>query len=397
MDVLSINDLLPLDRKVKKIATGSELLLAYELDKYAKLMLGSRLSLSDVQIVKRVQGSEQFSFIVTNGLDIGFVPDHENLTNYASRQNLFFTKTVEGVEFKSKTEDAWTYNFSHNTYANREVYGASRSAAYVSLIAYMMVKARIEGVKCPKLIIDHESHAQLELEYVDLLILKNYGNKILSDLVEIKFSKNVKQQPDWEAFVMVNRQRGFMDKEYSTTEKFRYLKKNFQVGDVVLYYQRAKGAKGKTINKLTACYPAVIRAFDKNGIKISYYPLVETKVTRHIILSRLEDEYEGKVEYTDEDFNRYTVCNATISLTDIGVDMLTFTELSFILKPIDFDGSYQYFKTKNGYDNVWLSTLDTIYAVFEDRGVEYDKDRYLTLYFRPKNRIPVYDQYLAKR
>lgn len=399
-NAISINDLLPRGVRIRKIQTGSELLLAYELDKYAKKMLGATLSLSDVSIAKELLSGEHFSFVVLNGLDVGIPTSRDNLVDYSKNKKYFFTDTVEGVVFSKVTPEEVVFDFEYDINANHKVHGENRSAAYVSLMAYLIVKAKAEGVQIPKLIIDHENYNQQELEYVDLFILKMYGNKVLKGLVEIRYSKAWGYQPEWEAFVIYHRQRGLMNGEYTAVEKFKHLRKNFEVGDVVLLYQRTKGARGKTINQLKACYPAVIRYFDQNTIKLSYYPIVQTLLTRHMELEEVEHHFEDEGResiYTQEDYDRFIVCNETFNLTEIGVDTCTWTETTFFIKPVDFDGSYQYFRTEEGIDKVFLSTLDTLYAVFEDRGVDYNREKFLNTYFRPKNRIPVYDQYMARK
>lgn len=405
MDSISINALLPNGVKIKKITTGSELLLAYELDKYARIYLDKSVTLKDVSIAKQLHKSNEFAFVVSMGLDLGFevVNSKDTLANIQSKMYFFFTGTVEGADIK-KTDDLWTYNFSSNISKNGILYGANRSAAYISLIAYMFITSYMSKKKCPKLLIDHEKHAQLELEYVDLLILKNFGNRLLKDLLEIKFNPAVKTQPEWEAFVTVNRQRGFMIREYTPAEKSKYFKKSFEVGDVVLLYERAKSSKSKTIKRLVSCYPAVITGFNGNEISFTYYPSVSTRLTHSMDLSVLLDKLEFECDtdkekeklaalFSEKDFNNFTVCNCKYSLGDIGVAELTYTELRFFIRPIDFDGSMQWFKTEDGFKQIWCSTPDTIYAMFEDRGIKYNKEKFVDTYFTQRKRTPIYEKY----
>lgn len=392
---ISINELLPAGEKIRKIHTGSELLLAFELSKYSKLLLGKGLTLSDVTVAKEIQGSDYFSFVVINGLDVGFQPDPETLVDVTKSLKYFFRETVEGVSLQSESDEEVVYNHDFDINSNRILFGENRSAAYVSLMAYLMVKAKSEGKAVPKLIIDHEKYNQQELEYVDLLVLRNYGNKVLKNVLEIKHSSEWGLQPDWEAFVVYHRQRGVMNTAYSTRDKFKHLRKNFEVGDPVLLYRRSKPAKGRSINKLKSCYPAVIRGFDENGVRISHYPIVQTRLTRHSELDAIELDIEGDGRdsiYTTDDYDRFIESVETYAYTEIGVDNCTWDEQVFFIKPLDSDGAAQYFRTPEGTDRVFLSTLDTIYAVFEDRKVEYNKERFLQTYF-PKNRKPVYDQY----
>jgi hypothetical protein len=397
---ISINELLPTGEKIRKIQTGSELIFAFELSKYTRTMLGKELSLSDVSIAKELLAGEHFSFVVMNGLDVGIATSRENLADYQKSERYFFKGTVEGVAFSSVTPEEVVFNYQHDVKANIKIHGDDRSAAYVSLMAYLIVKAKAEGVAIPKLVIDHETYNQQELEYVDLIILKTYGNKVLKNVLDVKFSTAWGFQPDWEAFVIYNRQRGLMNAEYSVTEKYKYLKKNFEVGDVVLFYTRSKGAKGKTINQLKACYPAVVRYIDANTVKLSYFPIVQTLLTRHMELIKVEEDFfeeEGKESiYTQEDYDRFITCDATYNLTEIGVDSCTFIEQTFFIKPVDFDGSYQHIRSEDSLDTLFLSTLNTIYAVFEDRGVEYNKEKFLKTHFHSKNQTPIYDQYVSK-
>jgi hypothetical protein len=394
-NMITLNEFIPLD-SLKEITTGSELLLAYELGKYAKEMLGKELSLSGVNISKDLLSGEHFSFVVNNGLDVGFEPDRTELADYSRNAQYFFTKKADGVDLRKETKNEVVYSFEHNTEANHT--RNNRSAAYVSLVAYLMVNSKHDGAQMPKLIIDHETYTHQNLEYVDLFILKNHGNEILKDLVEIKYSQLNEVQPDWEAFVMYHRQKGLMDREYSITEKFNHVKENFEVKDVVLYYERVKPTSSGTIKKLTACYPAVIREINENSIKLSYYPIIQTRLTRHMELAEIDQNFEDEEResiYTKDDYERFDIRNETIQLAEIGVDTCTWIEQSFFIKPIDFDGSEQTFKTKDGVVTVWLSTLDAIYAVFEDRGInDYNKEKFLRTYFQPSNRQPVYDQYV---
>ena len=39
-----------------------------------------------------------------------------------------------------------------------------------------------------------------------------------------------------------------------------------------------------------------------------------------------------------------------------------------------------------------LDIYDTIYAVFEDRGVVYNKDKFVNTYFTSRKKVPVYDE-----
>lgn len=393
MKTIHVNEILP--KRLERITTGSELLLVFEIKKYVSELLGAELSTDGITIVSLLEGCEHYSFVMSNGLTFGKVLSGEERANLKSYDPaLYFSnKTVSGIVLKEETPELWVYERDFST-SNNFMHLAYRAHAYVSLVAYMLVISYRDGIK-PRLLIDHENHAELEFEYVDLLILMNWGNKLLDGLVEIKTSKAKKYQPDWQAFLTLNMQRGFMNREYSRAEKLAYYKKFFKEGDVVLLYLRDLEAKNKVLGRLTSCYPAVIKGCENGVLTLNYYPVPQTKTTRQLDISNMIEmaEDEDNNIYSDEDFEKFPESSLSMDVMDIGMDKYTFTENVFIIKPIDNDGSYQYFKTEDGYRKEWLSTLDTIYAVFEDRGVEYDKERFLETYFNRKDRIPVYEQY----
>lgn len=397
MPTIHVNEVLPASTRLKRIRTGSELLFVYELNKYTKKFLGKALSLSDVAITKDLLKSTYFSFVVSEGLEVEVPYQKEDLADYSATSRYFFTKTVEDVDFVKVTEDRVTYAFEYNIAANAVLHGEDRSAAYVSLMAYLVVKAHMEGKNVPVLHIDHKFYNQTELEYVDLDVLRFYGNKLLAGFVDIEYGNSWNQQPEWEAFVIYHRQLGLMNREYTTTEKSRYLRKNFEVGDVVLIYQRKKSPKGKTISILKSCFPAVIRNITDYGVDLEYYPDVETRQTRAMKMGSSTDDNSGNMLgsfYTYDDYDRFNRIKDSFDFTSIGIGTCSFTESRFFIKPIDEDGSHQWLQTPNGHERVFLSTLDAIYAVFKDQEVQFNEEKFLDEYFRKDNRIPKYTQYM---
>lgn len=388
---IKLNDLLP--RRIRKIHTGSELLLAYELDKYSKIFFGKGVEL-DVTIAKELINGEHFSFVHRQDFDMGIEVDGTKLQNLDRVNQYYFTGTVEGIKFKSESPEEVVYDFNFDPRANAVLHYDNRSAAYVSLVAFLLVRAKAEGVAVPKLRIAHQDYTQASLEYSDLMILKGYGNKLMEDLLEIETAEVAHLQPEWEAFVLYNRQRGVMNRSYTSSEKAKHLNRNFEVGDAVLLYKRTKGSSGSTINLLKACFPAVITYFDSQVVKLKYFPIIQTRLTRYMELNDIEEELEAegrKPIYMEEDYERFDQPTVTYNLTEVGVDTCTWIESDFFIKPVDQDGSMQYFRTPTGLTHIKISTLDTIYAVFEDRGVEYNRDKFLAEYFN--GRQPIYDYY----
>lgn len=398
MDYITLTELL--GSKVRRIQSGSELLFVWELYKYSKELLDRVLTIEDAQVLKAVRDGEHFAYVYNNSeLNLNYTPsENEILADYSETDRKYFKGDLSGIVFEKQTEEDWTYCYHTDKSANIVLYGYNRSAGYVSLYAYMVVKAYKEGKKVPKLILKNLSPKQEEQEYVDILILMNYGNQWLKDKVEIQFSKEVVVQPEWEAFIMYQRQLGNMLEETPLLKKIKYMTKHFVVGDVVLYYQTDKSIKSKSIRKLTNCFPAVITEINKNEFKLNYYPMIETFLTHKTRLEEVEQNsgIEG-FKYTSYDYNNFPVCSVTLDYISTGIDILTYTEDSFILKLMKGTDTFpQYIKNSNGMTHIYdLDTINTIYAVFEDRKVEYLKERFLQLHF--KREIPVYDEIRTKK
>lgn len=394
METISLNKLL--GTKVKKLYSGSELMFVYELSKYTMEILDSILELEDVQVIKELRKSEYFSYVYGKGLDLNYEPNDKELVDTSEISRKFFNSDLHGVVFEKQTDKEWVYNYNTDRTANLVLNRYNRSAGYVSLYAYMIVKFFAEGKPVPKLKLVNSSPKQEELEYVDILILKQFGNKFLQDKVDIEYSREVVTQPEWEAYVVYHRQLGYMTSESKTADKIKYITRNFEVGDVVLYYKTEKAIKSKTIRKLVCCYPAVITDINKTWMKLVYYPDIATKLTRRRELERAEELCGGEYQYSHEDYNRFSACELTLDYINLGVDLLLYLEDEFILSLEDgIDKFDQYLVDKNGIEGLYkLGTIDTVYAVFEDRGVEYNKEKFLATHF--KKGKPIYDKVLGR-
>ncbi|MNL91101.1 hypothetical protein D3C81_08290 [compost metagenome] len=396
MDKISINDLMLGRKKIKSIVTGSELLFIYELNKYTKKMLGKELDLEGLQVSKNLLASEELAFVLRQGLSLGIDLTNITLTDYSKHEKLFFTSTIEGLLFEKDTDEEVVFNLYCDYAVNNQFNRDFLRGVYVSTLAFLIVRAKLKGTSIPKLVIKNIK-SLINDDCVHMEILRGYGNKFAKDILEIQYySENDEKHSVWVSYVTCNRQRGVMNRKYSSAEKFRLLKKNFEVGDVVLFYRTKKYNEGKTIADLCSCYPAVIEAYTSNSIVLSYYPTVETKLTQVTELSMLEDDLgldDDDSCFGVNDYTKFIECKESCSLLEIGIDVYTFTDELFILKPFDSDGTYQYFRTPEGGERVWLSTLDTIFAVFEDRNVSYNREKFLQTYFYSKNRVPKYLEY----
>lgn len=387
--------------KVKKILSGSELLYLYELYKYCKQILNMVLTIEDAQVIKEVIQGEHFAYVYRNcDINLNYYPkEGESLADYSETERKYFNGDLSGIVFEKQTNEEWVYSYHTDRSANIVLNGYNRSAGYVSLYAYMVVLSYKEGRKVPKLRLKNLSHKQEEMEYLDILILRDYGNKFLKGKVEIEFSRDFVVQPEWEAYIMYNRQLGYMLKESSLAEKRKYMLKEFEVGDVVLYYQTDKTIKSKTIRKLVSCYPGVIRSIGDESFKITYYPLIENYLTRKIKLEEAQEKANiPGFKYTHEDFEMFPESEVILDYIDTGIDKLFYTEDSFIMKLRDGNDKFNiYLEDKEGQiQEVEVGTIDLVYTVFEDRGVKYNKTKFLKQYF-PRGKEPIYTKITGKK
>jgi hypothetical protein len=394
MEKIKLSDIL--GYRVKKVYSGSELLFIYEINKYTKEMLGKELDLEDLQMVKELRRSEYFSYVYSKGMSFNYMPVDSELVDITEVSRKFFNSDLSGVVFATQTDKEWVYNYRTDTRANLVLNQYNRSAGYVSLFAYMLVTYYKLGKKLPMLVLENTSPKQEEMEYVDILILQNFGNEYLKGKVKIIFSKDVVIQPEWEAYIIYHRQLGYMNAEVKAVDKFKYILKNYDIGDVVLFYETDKAIKSKTIRRLMNCHPGVITGITRNYVRVTYYPDVQTLLTTKRVLQNAEEVCGGDFKYSPEDYSRFIVCDIKLDYFDMGVDTLFYTEDKYLLHPLNGTDTFkQHLIDKNGVEGIYeMDTLNTIYAVFEDRKVKYNKERFLTKYFKKEK--PIYDVVLGR-
>lgn len=394
MDFIRLSELL--GQRVKKVSSGSEILFLYELSKYTKEILGKTLDFEDIQLIKELRASEYYSYVYSKGLNLNYKPLDSELVDITEISRKFFNSDLSGIVLKEQTDKQWVYNYRTNTRANLILNQYNRSAGYVSLYCFMLVSYYKLGKKPPILVLENTSPKQEEMEYVDILILQNFGNELLKDKVIVNYSKETVIQPEWEAYIIYHRQLGYMLSETKVMEKCKYVFKNYDIGDVVLYYKTDKAIKSKTIRKLMSCHPAVIRCMTRQGVILDYYPDVTTYLTRKRELENAEQVCGGEHRYSPEDYRRFDCCSVNLDYYNLGVDKLFFTEDEYILRPLNgVDKFKQHLIDENGIEGVYeLDTLNTIYAVFEDRKVKYNREKFLTTFFKKEK--PVYDEVTGK-
>lgn len=368
--------------QLKKIMSGSELLLFYETDKYAKYYLNEGVELGDVTILKRLQYSTHFSFLMHKGYKLDSEVKEEDLVEYNPKY--YFEDRLKDITM-TETEDSYIFNWMADKRANLVLHGMNRSAAYISLFALVLVLNYMNKTN-KQLYIQQGNYMEDEFEYDDLFILKKYGNKLFDDsrlLLETSLL-NIKTT-ECNAYFSYQKQLGYMLAPVPTQTKYRVAKKFMNVGDVMLLYKKNKNGI------IEHCFPAVILGYTEEHITLIYYPIVETLLTRKIKLKKLKESSE-KCVYTFDDYMSFTGCRVQEEWDKIGVGYAAYDESLLLLTPFRDDMTYQYFRySDTQVCSVPCDTIETIYAVFEDRGVDYNKEAFLKKYYNGEE--PIYDRF----
>lgn len=361
--------------QLKRIMSGTELLLAYETDKYMKYYAGEGVELGDITILKKLQKSEHYAFVRKQGYIKGGVEDVDDNILTLYNPKFYFEDRIRDIDILM-TEDKYVFNWQSDTQKNLIMHGMNRSAAYISLFALVLVQNYIRK-EHKTLVIQQGNYVEADKEYDDILILKEYGNKLFDDSdLKIESSLGKIKETECSAYFTYQQQLGFMRGKVSNAVKYKYAMRKVKEGDVLLYYKRNKGEIPEH------CFPAVVENVTEYGLSFIYYPIVETLLTRKMKLLRLKKEEED-LAYSLEDYMSYQGCRVTESWDNIGFLETTYDEDVFMLQPFRDDNTIQYFRvSETQVAGVECDTIETIYAVFEDRGIKYNKKDFMEKYFK---------------
>lgn len=406
-----LNDILlkVLGRTIKQLSSGSELLLYYELCKYARK---SRFNvvLGDIEVDSRFSKSAYFSFVRDSGVSLPKSLYSLDTAEYTEAQ--FFTGSLEKLIFYSQTDEEWVFYAYCGDYENKDLLYPNFSQALISLWAMVLMYNYFHDTHV-RLVIKEVAIQSLNSDYAELFVLKCHGNKLASmESLRVEYSE-VDFQPEWSAFHLYYNQMGYMNRVYSSYEKYELLRKNFVVGDVVLLYTRKakkKSNKVRNLNfsntnvlgELVSCFPAVIQDIRQDSIRLNYYTFTDSKLTLRRKYEKAKEDSLYEISsiaceslFTPDDYNKFPVINQTYSLYNLGVDVYTYNEGEFIFHVLDDDGKFEYLSNGVDEEYVFLNTPDIIYTVFEENHVKYNKERFLSKYFRRKE--PFYESYQNRR
>lgn len=384
-------------KNVTTIKSGSELYLAYALDRYCVALLGRRFSIAGLAVDKHILKSEYMAFLKHHAFSIDvalpFTQEEETAWMNKVRWSGYFDGTVQGVAYESMTDDAITYSFVGDVPQNRIMNSAATGTAYVSLLAYTMVANYRTGKK-RQLIIDNAKREPRVGEYNDLLVLRDYGNKLLTpEMCAFVYAEGDARQPEYEAYVAFNQQRGYMNRPYSPSEKFRVCGRTWKVGDPVLVYKKRDLYKRSQYKPLNSCSMGVIRRIDKSGIAVEEIPCAETRLTQ---LRQMEVKIARNPScYSTADKYSWSTTTVEYKWDMVGVGVCTYDESVLITEVFDEDGCNQWVTDGETEKCIFMGTPDVVYAVLTDRKIGFNSSEFVEKMFTSRGRTPVFDDYVS--
>lgn len=397
---------------VKKINYGAELMLCLALNTYLKKVDPDyRLDLSYVKIDTALQQQPFFAMMRNEtACPDGCIFGSNNIIApaYNVACNIYPNIDYDNIMLERDEAGNYTFQYGHSTDSGlnsmTNINAAMKPGApysYVCLFAKVMVKNFVENTNY-KLIVRQAGYNITEDEYSALISLQKYGNKFGENRIEIDYVDTMTASDDreWFAYCWEHKQHGLMasysSNIYSGKEKLNWFaKKNYRVGDVVILVKRKRSKVETPVYKnRQACYPAVITALGVDGISLKYLPRVITSLTQHKQIEAVM-ETSGTSIYKEADKRIYNTCDVSFTWSQIGVDGYSSREFWLILPMMNEDYTRQWLTDGVKDYLVELDSVETTYAVLEDRKIKYAKDRFLARHF--KNSTPIYDQYKQKR
>lgn len=371
-------------KDVKEVKTGVECEYLAALGAFFKMLRGEVLEF-DLGVVDRI--SEVYiSHMLTKGCYEFTETDRIKKVNYNDRMFFCYYDGILDVVF-SKEED-WIFDAhakgsgSGNVNMNMNVVQAK---GFVALLAYFALVRYEDGLDCR---LNFKTWFADPMSYLSIIMLRDYGNKLVDNLFIIE-NCEIGAQIQWYAYVGIQKQFGYMNKYSDSTAKKKWLVENgVEVGDPVLLYKLGDGKNNKT-RPLTGCKIAVIMAIGDYGVQ---YEEIDGN---ELVLTQIERVSHNSSSIRD-DYSSFHKSITDTSYTSVAFENLLFNEDYLIMRPIPDDGSCQVMIVPDD-DGTWairhvqLDSLETIYAILENRGIEYNREKFLNTYF--KNRVPYYERY----
>lgn len=313
-------------------------------------------------------------------------------TNITYNKSLFFSKEnrqpFDYYVIDKKVDNSWSMDVRGNNLENIYL-DSSDGAGYVPLYAYYLVDSFVRGEQAVSLTFTSSIHDNIVYRNVGVLVYCD--NKLGGDIIH--FENLERGQLEWLCYLFSRVQRGMT--EWSIEQKYKWVSTNVEIGDIVLLYN-TDGARDFRRAKLVSCWIAKVLDITESGVLLEYYVSAEMVLTQ---VERVDRRFSGSIiRPTYEDYKRFDSIKRWFSFDELGIDSVKF-EKYFITLPMIDDGSAQVFilpkDNGHGYEirTITLDTFDTIYSVLENRGIKYNRDKFVDMYFTSRNVVPFYDRF----
>lgn len=306
------------------------------------------------------------------------------------------TPVKKCVKFSEKTDKYWSWNLSDYYMVNNSTLNsAGGEDCWVSLLAYIAVKRLMLGK--PQVFLVTINY---ELAYTHMVlssfILLNEETSACSGWCFFNFDESVSPQRinhlGYSAWYAKGVEQGYLRRYYTSREKYEYARNmGIQVGDIVYLYERKVGQKLNFLKEISGFHFAKVLAYGKDCISLYIFNTKKTK-------------YQGKVDYANYNMttkamynftNPYESVNATektYDWTDMGVEYCMYGEQFFITECSRDDGKVMAVQYGDWTPlRLRLNSVELIYWILKDYGIEFNEERFLSKYFMDK---PLYQQYI---
>lgn len=417
--IVPLTDVIP---ELKKIQTVSELLLVDALNTVGQAFYNLKIDVRGVRILNDVVKTLAYAHVLNKPEETRFiygvsdVPPEETYKDMNERTGKYlsvdFLDRALNLKFETHEPGVWYFTKVPIYAENSMVTNGYYSQGYLQAIAHVYLHRYTTGENI-RLVVSEFCQApeyegfcaspamRHDNEYAHMLLLKDTGSKLFTPEkgFELVYKAESGKSQDWAAYCTGFLMRGLQCKNYDAKVKYKYFKSKFNVGDVVLIYGRTAKVKknnAASFKYINTCYPAVIVDVTPEKLTFTKYICLKTRLTALKEFQEIKLRGGGEL-YTGDEIFAFPAQSRTVRWEEIGIEGYTYKEGEIIVTPMEDDGTTQYIAadgtTKKDVEPVFLNTIETIYAIFEDRGVSYDKEAFLLKYF--KGKTPIYDQIKA--
>lgn len=319
--------------------------------------------------------------------------------DYAKRQESaeynYTTPKPTQVCFTKMTDDVWFWTLKGTCAKDEMINSASlntscASKAWISMIAMVAVNRLMTGVP-EKLCIEFPYVvAKNQLALSDFLLLMDESNALTGWIFfsfDNSISGDIIRQVGYEAWWYKGKERGLVDRWYSPKEKLNYMRNtlNFDVGDLVILYERKYSTKFNYIKSIASCHFAIIREMTNTSVTFEVINTVKTKYGAEVYFKNqtmaVKEMYCGSTTY-----KTWNSSKVTYDLADLGVEYYLHTEVNFIVPLNQADDILELDVTDgNGRTGCYaLSQNDAVYWILKDYNIDFNEDKFLSTYFKDR-------------